>query len=168
MNDISSIKIKIDLRPHYVFAFHSESSEFGIRHFLYYSRKDSSLHWKIKTSAFGDIVGINEDAEFSMSISSDCASQLERLFGLMIDAYNLYISKGNEYFVCDGSECIVICGKRRVRFYAPCPDGPLDDFSRLAYDLLNIKPSDSASLQEVLSGVPDAISSLEQYLSNPD
>ncbi len=35
---------KIDLRPHYPFAYCSESMEFGSKQLLYYSRKDKALH----------------------------------------------------------------------------------------------------------------------------
>ena len=48
---------RIDLRPHYTFAYYSESIEFGDKDLLYYSRKDKSLHYKII------IDGLNTDDE---------------------------------------------------------------------------------------------------------
>lgn len=116
------MEIKIDLRPHYTFAYYSEGMEFGNKDLLYYSRKDKSLHYKTKVSFYRvEVLGENiEDAEYVYPITDDDVKVLQEIFRLVIDAQNAYFKKGGEpWFVCDGSECTVICGRRRIHFDGP-------------------------------------------------
>lgn len=154
--------VRIDIRPHYTFAFYLESMVFGNKSLLYYSRKDGSLHIKHVASKYDCGYDVEEDKEYTIAISNNNAFLLEKAFGAMVDAYNTYINYfGEPWYICDGSVCLVICGKKRVRFETPCPDDTLDSFCVMAYNLL----SDEQDYKEILKSVPQIIDALEKYAS---
>ena len=95
---------KIDLRPHYAFAYSVESMTFGSKSLLYYSRKEKALHYKYKAPIIDFLNDGRKDMEFSVSISDDDAKVLEKLFALMVDVFNAY--KGEPWHVLDGYECV--------------------------------------------------------------
>lgn len=131
-------KVTIDLRPHYVFAYHSESSEFGSRDLLYYSKKDNLLHYKHQASFFNFLGDNDIDREYSFAIADEDIESLQEVFGLMIGAYISYLKRGGEeWFVCDGSFCTVISGRKRVHFEGPSIE-PFGSFENMIYQTLII------------------------------
>ena len=156
--------MKIDLRPHYVFAYFVESMEFGSKSLLYYSRKEKELHYKYKASLIDFLDNGKKDMEFSVSISDDNATALEKVFGLMIDVFNAY--KGESWYVLDGCECVVICGKRRVRFEGPYFETPFGDFNGMMNSLLNIMENwNQAQFDKMMRQVPEIVANLEKYIA---
>ena len=131
---------KIDLRPHYTFAYCSESMEFGCKHMLYYSKKDRTLHLLYETDEYGCIIGEAEDWELNIQIDEDEAKLLERVFDLLIDSYCIFQNRSETvWVVCDGSDCTVICGKKRAHYEVPCDLEPFESFDVLANQLLSLK-----------------------------
>ena len=140
--------MKIDLRPHYAFAYSVESMTFGSKSLLYYSRKELDNGKK--------------EMEFSASISDDDAKALERLFALMVDVFNAY--KGEPWHVLDGYECVVICGKRRIRFDGPYFESPFEIFNEIANNLLSIENWNQAQFEKMMRQVPEIVANLEKYI----
>ena len=132
---------KIDLRPHYAFAYSVESMTFGSKSLLYYSRKEKALHYKYKASLIDFLDNGKKEMEFSASISDDDAKALERLFALM-----------------------VICGKRRIRFEGPYFESPFEIFNEIANNLLSIENWDQAQFDKMMQQVPEIIAKLEKYI----
>jgi hypothetical protein len=131
-------KVKIDLRPPYVFAYYSESSEFGIADIVYYSKQDMLLHYRHKASEWSFVNENNKDEESVFAIADNDVNALQEVFGLMIDAYISYLKRGGEeWFVCDGSFCTVICGRKRVHFEGPSIE-PFCSFENMIYQTLII------------------------------
>ena len=153
---------KIDLRPHYAFAYSVESMTFGSKSLLYYSRKEKALHYKYKASLIDFLDNGKKDIEFSVSISDDDAKALERLFALMIEVFNAY--NGELWRVLDGYECVVICGKRRIRFEGPYFESPFEIFNEIANNLLSIENWDQAQFDKMMQQVPEIIAKLEKYI----
>ena len=153
---------KIDLRPHYAFAYSVESMTFGSKSLLYYSRKEKALHYKYKASLFDFLDNGKKEMEFSASISDDDAKALERLFALMIEVFNAY--NGELWHVLDGYECVVICGKRRIRFEGPYFESPFEIFNEIANNLLSIENWDQAQFDKMMQQVPEIIAKLERYI----
>ena len=155
---------QIDLRPHYAFAYSVESMEFGSKSLLYYSRKEKALHYKYKAPIIDYMGDGKKDMDLSVSISEDDAKALEKVFGLMINVFNAY--KGEPWFVLDGSECVVICGRRRVRYEGPCFEHPFGEFTHMADSLLNIMENwNQAQFDEIMKQVPMIAKSLEEYIA---
>ena len=155
--------MKIDLRPHYAFAYSVESMAFGSKSLLYYSRKEKALHYKYKASLIDFLDNGKKEMEFSASISDDDAKALERLFVLMVDVFNAY--KGEPWHVLDGYECVVICGKRRIRFDGPYFESPFEIFNEIANNLLSIENWDQAQFDKMMQQVPEIIAKLEKYIA---
>ena len=153
---------KIDLRPHYAFAYSVESMTFGSKSLLYYSRKEKALHYKYKASLIDFLDNGKKEMEFSVSISDDDAKALERLFALMIEVFNAY--NGELWHVLDGYECVVICGKRRIRFEGPYFESPFEIFNEIANNLLSIENWDQAQFDKMMQQVPEIIAKLEKYI----
>ena len=155
--------MKIDLRPHYAFAYSVESMAFGSKSLLYYSRKEKALHYKYKASLIDFLDNGKKEMEFSASISDDDAKALERLFALMVDVFNAY--KGEPWHVLDGYECVLICGKRRIRFDGPYFESPFEIFNEIANNLLSIENWDQAQFDKMMQQVPEIIANLEKYIA---
>jgi hypothetical protein len=154
--------MKIDLRPHYAFAYSVESMTFGSKSLLYYSRKEKALHYKYKASLIDFLDNGKKEMEFSASISDDDAKALERLFALMVDVFNAY--KGEPWHVLDGYECVVICGKRRIRFDGPYFESPFEIFNEIANNLLSIENWNQAQFEKMMRKVPEIVANLEKYI----
>ena len=154
---------KLDLRPHYAFAYSVESMTFGSKSLLYYSRKEKALHYKYKASLIDFLDNGKKDIEFSVSISDDDAKALERLFALMIEVFNAY--NGELWHVLDGYECVVICGKRRIRFEGPYFESPFEIFNEIANNLLSIENWDQAQFDKMMQQVPEIIAKLEKHIA---
>jgi len=155
--------MKIDLRPHYAFAYSVESMAFGSKSLLYYSRKEKALHYKYKASLIDFLDNGKKEMEFSASISDDDAKVLEKLFALMVDVFNAY--KGEPWHVLDGYEYVVICGKRRIRFDGPYFESPFEIFNEIANNLLSIENWDQAQFDKMMQQVPEIIAKLEKYIA---
>ena len=153
---------KIDLRPHYAFAYSVESMTFGSKSLLSYSRKEKALHYKYKASLIDFLDNGKKEMEFSASISDDDAKALERLFALMVDVFNAY--KGEPWHVLDGYECVVICGKRRIRFDGPYFESPFEIFNEIANNLLSIENWNQAQFEKIMRQVPEIVANLEKYI----
>lgn len=161
MNDV-----KINIRPHYTFAYYLESMMVGNESLLFYRKKDHSLHYQYKASLLDCIQG-EKDGEYIIPISEEFAYQLEKVFGLMIDAYCIYTSNGEKWCVLDGSECVLICGKKRVRFNVDSLDEPLDAFCKMANKLSDIKVlKDEVKLKQIFRSLPKIAATLETYISS--
>ena len=154
--------MKIDLRPHYAFAYSVESMAFGSKSLLYYSRKEKALHYKYMAPIIDFLNDGKKDMEFSVSISDDDAKALERLFALMVDVFNAY--KGEPWHVLDGYECVVICGKRRIRFDGPYFESPFEIFNEIANNLLSIENWNQAQFEKMMRQVPEIVANLEKYI----
>ena len=154
--------MKIDLRPHYAFAYSVESMAFGSKSLLYYSRKEKALHYKYMAPIIDFLNDGRKDMEFSASISDDDAKALERLFALMVDVFNAY--KGEPWHVLDGYECVVICGKRRIRFEGPYFESPFEIFNEIANNLLSIENWNQAQFEKMMRQVPEIVANLEKYI----
>ena len=153
-------QVKIDMRPHYTFAFYSEGMEFQTKTLLYYSRKEKALYYKLCASEIDKEFREMEDRELKQSISDDDAEVLERLFCSMVDAMKSY--KGEPCFVCDGSENVVVCGKRRVRYEGPYLEKPFGAFESIVYRLHEMmKEDNSSALESIIKDVPQAIEVLK-------
>ena len=155
--------MKIDLRPHYAFAYSVESMAFGSKSLLYYSRKEKALHYKYMAPIIDFLNDGRKDMEFSVSISDDDAKVLEKLFALMVDVFNAY--KGEPWHVLDGYECVVICGKRRIRFDGPYFESPFEIFNEIANNLLSIENWDQAQFDKMMRQVPEIVANLEKYIA---
>lgn len=155
--------MKIDLRPHYAFAYSVESMAFGSKSLLYYSRKEKALHYKYKASLIDFLDNGKKEMEFSASISDDDAKALERLFALMVDVFNAY--KGEPWHVLDGYECVVICGKRRIRFDGPYFESPFEIFNEIANNLLSIENWNQAQFEKMMRQVPEIVANLEKHIA---
>jgi hypothetical protein len=154
--------MKIDLRPHYAFAYSVESMAFGSKSLLYYSRKEKALHYKYMAPIIDFLNDGRKDMEFSVSISDDDAKVLEKLFALMVDVFNAY--KGEPWHVLDGYECVVICGKRRIRFDGPYFESPFEIFNEIANNLLSIENWNQAQFEKMMRQVPEIVANLEKYI----
>jgi len=155
--------MKIDLRPHYAFAYSVESMAFGSKSLLYYSRKEKALHYKYMAPIIDFLNDGRKDMEFSASISDDDAKALERLFALMVDVFNAY--KGEPWHVLDGYECVVICGKRRIRFEGPYFESPFEIFNEIANNLLSIENWNQAQFEKMMRQVPEIVANLEKHIA---
>ena len=153
---------KIDLRPHYAFAYSVESMAFGSKSLLYYSRKEKALHYKYMAPIIDFLNDGRKDMEFSVSISDDDAKVLEKLFALMVDVFNAY--KGEPWHVLDGYECVLICGKRRIRFDGPYFESPFEIFNEIANNLLSIENWNQAQFEKMMRQVPEIVANLEKYI----
>ncbi|MBR1499160.1 MAG: hypothetical protein IJ615_05965 [Bacteroidaceae bacterium] len=144
--------VQIDLRPHSVFAYYVEGSMVMNKSLLYYSRKDKALHYKYEAGI--SYLDERKDMERTVPISDEDAKALERVFRLMVYAVQAY--KGEPGAVLDGSEYVVISGRRRVRFVGPLdepPYGYVNSFGdRLLEIMENWNPSEFAKL---MKQVPD-------------
>ena len=155
--------MKIDLRPHYAFAYSVESMAFGSKSLLYYSRKEKALHYKYMAPIIDFLNDGKKDMEFSVSISDDDAKVLEKLFALMVDVFNAY--KGEPWHVLDGYECVVICGKRRIRFDGPYFESPFEIFNEIANNLLSIENWNQTQFDKMMRQVPEIVANLEKYIA---
>jgi len=155
--------MKIDLRPHYAFAYSVESMAFGSKSLLYYSRKEKALHYKYMAPIIDFLNDGRKDMEFSVSISDDDAKVLEKLFALMVDVFNAY--KGEPWHVLDGYECVVICGKRRIRFEGPYFESPFEIFNEIANNLLSIENWNQAQFEKMMRQVPEIVANLEKHIA---
>ncbi len=154
--------VYIDLRPHYIFAYSSDSMEFGSRQLLFYNKKDKSLHYKKEPGMFE--VDSEEAKEFTLPISDEKADVIKEMFRLMIETFNSY--PGEPWFVLDGSECVVICGKKRIRFQGPCFDEPFGSFYNAANHLCQaVEGTGEESFEDVMSEVKEASRVLQEHLS---
>jgi hypothetical protein len=135
---------------------------FGSKSLLYYSRKEKALHYKYKASLIDFLDNGKKEMEFSASISDDDAKALERLFALMVDVFNAY--KGEPWHVLDGYECVVICGKRRIRFDGPYFESPFEIFNEIANNLLSIENWNQAQFEKMMRQVPEIVANLEKYI----
>lgn len=160
-------EIKIDLRPHYTFAFCTESMEFGGKHLLYFSRKDHSLHILFEAPKYG-IDSEEENAELSIPLDTAAAKALETVFALFVTAFKLYEKMNNSAWrVCDGSFCTVICGRNRVHYEGPRFDELFESFDNMANSLLSMKAECSqAEIQESLNSANEVKAILEEYIEN--
>ena len=129
---------------------------------LYYSRKEKALHYKYMAPIIDFLNDGRKDMEFSVSISDDDAKVLEKLFALMVDVFNAY--KGEPWHVLDGYECVVICGKRRIRFDGPYFESPFEVFNEIANNLLSIENWNQAQFEKMMRQVPEIVANLEKYI----
>lgn len=155
-------KKKIDLRPHYAFAYCSESMEFGCKDMLYYSRKDKTLHILYEAGENGHIVSDAEDWERTIPIADEFARLLEKVFTLLIEAYHVFHENGETlWYVCDGSYSTVISGRRRVHYDGPCGQEPFESFDAMAYKLLSMKEN---STKEEIQRFVELVKNVENQL----
>ena len=155
---------QIDLRPHYAFAYFVESVEFLSKSLLYYNRTEKTLHFKFMSPIIDYWRDEKKDMERSVLISDEDAKALEKVFGLMIDALKAY--KGDPWCVLDGCECVVICGRRRVRFDGPCPESPLGYFTKMADRLLEIMENwNQTNFDETIKTIPEIVEKFDSYIS---
>ena len=70
--------------------------------------------------------------------------------------------KGGPWFVCDGCENVVVCGKKRVRYQGPCLENPFGAFESIVYRLQEMMEEDNSSaLESIIKDVPQAIEVLK-------
>ena len=98
-------------------------------------------------------------------VSETEAKNLEKVFGLMVDATKLCQKHEDFWYVLDGEECLVICGRKRVRFDGPGPNEQLEPFNKMADRLLQIN-GDKNKLQKIMKTVPKVSETLEKYISS--
>ena len=158
-------EVKIDLRPHYTFAYYTRGAMFGNESLLYYSKKDGSLHCLSGSSLIESFMEEGNDNEYVMPISETEAKNLEKVFGLMVDAIKLCQEHEDFWCVLDGEECLVICGRKRSRFDGPGPNEQLEPFNKMADRLLQIN-GDKNKLQKIMKTVPKVSETLEKYISS--
>lgn len=133
-------KRRIDLRPHYAFAYFSESMEFRSKYLLFYSMKDKALHILYESGEYGYIVGDAVDWELIIYITEEDAKLLEMVFSLFIEACRVFQKSAEKLWcACDGSFCTVICGRERVHYEWPCVHEPINSFNAMANELLRLK-----------------------------
>ena len=169
MNSISHTPI-CDLRPHYVFAFHTESREFwDCKTLIYYSRKDKYLHYEHTGSKYSYICDDFKDMVCVFAIADEDINALQEVFGLMIDAYNTYIKRGGErWLLCDGSTCTVICGRKRIHFMWPGQD-PFESFCNMVYQTLSItEEREKPDYEELRKLLPVVKEKLVNFLNETD
>jgi hypothetical protein len=151
----------IDLRPHYAFAYYMEGAMFQNRSLLYYNRKEKTLHYLYEAGI--SYMDDRKDMERTVTISDENAKALERVFGLMVDAVN---ADKNHWDVLDGYECVLICGRRRVRFDGPIFEPPFGYINDIAGHLLEIMEDwNQAKFDKTLKSVPEITEKLERYIA---
>ena len=151
----------IDLRPHYAFAYYMEGAMFQNRSLLYYNRKEKTLHYLYEAGI--SYMDDRKDMERTVTISDENAKALERVFGLMVDAVN---ADKNHWDVLDGYECVLICGRRRVRFDGPIFEPPFGYINDIAGHLLEIMEDwNQAEFDKTLKSVPKITEKLERYIA---
>lgn len=157
---------KIDLRPHYPFAYCSESMEFGSKYLLYYSRKDKALHILYKAAEYVYIDSDAEDWDLTIPIAGEDAKLLEQVFGLLVESYQIFSRNGeNVWFVCDGYSCTVICGKKRVHYDGPFGQEPFGSFGDLMNHILTLKDDDcQTDIQGFIKFSKEVKKKCEDYL----
>jgi hypothetical protein len=64
----------------------------------------------------------------------------------------------------DGYECVVICGKRRIRFDGPYFESPFEIFNEIANNLLSIENWNQAQFEKMMRQVPEIVANLEKYI----
>ena len=152
--------VQIDLRPHYVFAYYVEGSMSMNKSLLYYSRKDKALHYKYEAGI--SYLDERKDMERTMPISGEDAKALERVFGLMVDAVQ-HVKE--QWAVLDGCECMLICGRRRVRFDGPISKAPFGFVEDIAGRLLAIMEEwNQKDYDELMQGLPSVVEKLESHV----
>ena len=161
------MEVKIDLRPHYTFAYYSASMEFGDKDLLYYSRKDKSLHYKIKASEFNFFD--KEDKEYIYPITDDDVKALQEVFGLVIDAHKAYFDhQGETWEICDGSDCTIICGRRRIHFEEPSIIEPIRAFCEVIYrNLMYDTDHPEPDFKGFIKELPLVVDLLKGYIESP-
>ena len=158
-----SKEIRIDLRPHYTFAYYQHGMEFEHKTLLYYSKKDKALHYKYKAPIEDFRFDGREDMENSVPISDEDAQALERVFGIMADAIG---AVKKPWMVCDGCFCVVICGKRRVNYQGPACDSPFSNFDEMIDRLFGVMEKwNQADFEEAMKQVPKVAERLENYIA---
>lgn len=162
---LSMIKdVQIDLRPHYTFAYYTEGMEIPYKSLLFYSRKDKALHYKFKAPSSDEYFHTDmEDMECSVPISDKDAKALERIFGLMVDAVS---AVKESWYVLDGCECVLICGRRRVRFEGPVFEPPFGYFEDIVNHLNEIMEKwNQEDFDETMKRVPEIAEKFEKYIN---
>lgn len=152
--------MKIDLRPHYVFAYYVEYLDSPSRALLYYSRRDGALHYKYEASPFYFMGDKHKDMECAVPIRKEEALMIEGVFSLMIESFKA----GYEpWSVLDGYECMVICGRQRIRFAGPCPPSPFAEFLDFVNRLTeHMEHWDQGRFEETLMMIPTLVSKMEK------
>ena len=153
--------MNIDLRPHYVFAYYVEYLNSPSRALLYYSRRDGALHYRYEASPFRLADVGNEDMERVVPVGEEVALLLESVFRLVIETSR---AGGFEpWYVLDGYECMVICGRQRIRFYGPCPPSPFAEFLDFVNRLTeHMEHWDQGRFEETLMMIPTLVSKMEK------
>jgi len=130
-----------------------EGAMFQNRSLLYYNRKEKTLHYLYEAGI--SYMDDRKDMERTVTISDENAKALERVFGLMVDAVN---ADKNHWDVLDGYECVLICGRRRVRFDGPIFEPPFGYINDIAGHLLEIMEDwNQAKFDKTLKSVPEII-----------
>jgi hypothetical protein len=151
----------IDLRPHYAFAYYMEGSMFQNRSLLYYNRKEKALHYLYEAGI--SYMDDRKNMERTVTISDEDAKALERVFGLMVDAVN---ADKNVWSVLDGYECVLIYGKRRVRFDGLVFEPPFRYVNDIAGHLMEIMEDwNQTEFDKMLKSVPEITEKLERYIA---
>ena len=153
--------MNIDLRPHYVFAYYVEYMDLLSRALLYYSRRDGALHYRYEASPFRLADVGHEDMERVVPVGEEVALLLESVFRLMIETFR---AGGFEpWYVLDGYECMVICGRQRIRFAGPCPPSPFAEFLDFVNRLTeHMEHLDQGRFEETLMMIPTLVSKMEK------
>ena len=159
---MKNMEVKIDLRPHYTFAYFSESIEFGDKDLLYYSRKDKSLHYKVKIGSY------NID-EYIYPISDDDAKALQEVFGLVIDAHQSYFDhQGKPWKFHNGPDCTIICGRRRIHFEQPSVIEPVSFFCEMISMLILLDVDrPETTFKKLVHDIPLVKCLLKVYIESP-
>ena len=151
----------IDLRPHYAFAYYMEGAMFQNRSLLYYNRKEKTLHYLYEAGI--SYMDDRKDMERTVTISDENAKALERVFGLMVDAVN---ADKNHWAVLDGYECVLISGRRRVRFDGPISEPPFCYVGDICDRLMEIMENyGQTEFGKVMNQIPKIAEKIEDYIS---
>ena len=159
---------KIDLRPHYPFAYCSEGMEFGCKHLLYYRRKEKAMHILYEAAEYVYIDSDAEDWELTIQIADEDAKLLEEVFGLFMESYQIFSrDEGNVWYICDGYVCTVICGKKRVHYDGPFGQEPFGSFGDLMNYIITLKDDDcQTDIQGIIKSAKVVKAQLEEYINH--
>ena len=140
--------------------------EFGNKHLIYFSRKDKALYILYELGEGGHLFGDAEEWEATIPIVEDDAMLLEKVFALLVEAYHVFHARGGTlWFVCDGSFCTVISGRRRVHYDGPCGQEPFDSFDSLAYELISLKENNTLEeMRRIVKLAKDVKKQLEGFI----
>lgn len=150
-----------DLRPNYAFAYYMKGTMFQNRSLIYYNRKEKTLHYQYEAGI--SYMDDRKDMERTVTVSDENAKALETAFGLMVDA--VYTVK-NSWAVLDGCECVLICGRRRVRFDGPIFEPPFVYVNDIAGHLLEIMEEwNQVEFEKTMKLVPKITERLKMYIA---